>query len=69
MHLPLGRDGKKKVCVILGAGASAVTRQVPREDPRARWTTMPPALGADRCIQVEVRCRVVGNMLLLLFAG
>jgi len=27
---------KKKVCVILGAGASAVTRQPPRENPRAR---------------------------------
>jgi hypothetical protein len=24
---------KKKVCVILGAGASAVTRQTPGEDP------------------------------------
>jgi hypothetical protein len=30
---------KKKVCVILGAGASAVTRQTPREDPKARRAT------------------------------
>jgi len=27
---------QKKVCVILGAGALAVMRQVPREGPRAR---------------------------------
>ena len=27
---------KKNVCVLLGAGTAAVTRQVPGEDPRAR---------------------------------